>query len=113
MRRGLLIATCLFVCLSPIGAQPASGVTGRVFDAGRVLQALERAYPDWVAVRPGILQSTVIVDGREFVWAEGRLLPPEKADHWADYAPQPFYEYPSEVLEVNTTRSSSIMIFFF
>jgi hypothetical protein len=64
-----------------------------------VLDALARAYPDAVSLLPGD-EPVIAVRSRNFVWAEGRLLPPELAAKWTDYAPQPFYPYPHEIPDV-------------
>ena len=81
---------------SSITAQSGTGVP----DLGRrpVLEALAKAYPDSIVLNTG--DEAVTVNGKEFVWAEGRLLPPELAARWADYAPQPFYPYPRDVPDI-------------
>lgn len=81
-------------------AQNTPVFSGRQFDAEAVFQALQEAYPDWVSVKRGLGEPMLSVGGRDFVWAQGRLLPPERADHWAEFAPQPFYEYPPLVPDV-------------
>jgi hypothetical protein len=65
-----------------------------------VFAALQRAYPEWVSLSSLGGVPAVTVNGRAFVWAQGRLLPPDKAVLWQDYAPQPFYPYPRDVPDV-------------
>ncbi len=72
----------------------------REFSADDVFRALVQAYPDWVTPSKDGDDKTLSVGGKEFLWAEGRLLPPEQADHWADYSPQPFYVYQRQVPDV-------------
>ena len=74
--------------------------SGRHFDADEVFRALQNAYPDWVSVKQGPGEAILSVGGQNFVWAQGRLLPPDRADHWAEFEPQPFYEYPATVPDV-------------
>jgi len=74
-----------------LGAPP-----GFPFAADQVFQALEVSYPGWVSVRRDGPEPVVSVDGCDFVWAQGRLLPPDRAGEWERYAPQPFYPYPAD-----------------
>lgn len=70
------------------------------FSQDEILGALEQAYPGWVTLRHDAGTAVLTVGGKDFVWAEGRLLPPDQAQHWADYAPQPFYPYPGQTPDV-------------
>ena len=85
---------------APLLGQPESGFPTRSFTAAGVFGALQQAYPDWVFVHPGFLEPVLTVAGRDFVWAEGRLLPLERASRWNQFTPQPFYEYPTESPDV-------------
>jgi hypothetical protein len=96
-----LVAACLFLMAAgSVPAQTAPEFSGRLFGAAAVFQALKDAYPGWVTVKPGTAEPTLSVGGSDFVWAQGRLLPPDRADQWAAFAPQPFYEYSATVPDV-------------
>ena len=97
----------LLILASSSVAQPAVGA-GRGFGADAVFAALEQAYPNWVAVRRGFAEPVLWAGGKEFVWAEGRLLPPEQASRWADFAPQPFYEYPAQIPDVASWSDAQV-----
>lgn len=101
MRKGIVLGL-LLVLAAGVGAQPAPMTTGRTFSADGVFRALERAYPNWVIVRWGLGDPVVQVDGRSFVWADGRLLPPDRAALAPDFAPQPFYDYPATLPDVGS-----------
>jgi hypothetical protein len=73
-----------------------------------VFAALQKAYPDWITLGSDQGAPTILVRGRPFLWAEGRLLPPSLAERWADYAPQPFYPYPYEVPDVASWSDEKI-----
>lgn len=97
--RIVLLGVLVVLATSSV-AQPVPMAPSRPFPADLVFQALVRAYPDWVTVRPGFPEPELWVNGKDFVWAEGRLLPPDQASRWADFAPQPFYDYPGQVPDV-------------
>lgn len=92
---GWLLAVVITTTPLPAQVTPES----QRFSSDQVLQALEQAYPSWVALRHDGT-AVLTVDGKDFVWAQGRLLPPDQADRWADFAPQPFYPYPSQTPDV-------------
>jgi len=100
------LAVLLVLATSSV-AQPASQA-GRPFEAGVVFHAFEEAYPDWVTVHSSLAEPALTVDGKDFVWAEGRLLAPEQASQWADFAPQPFYEYPAEAPDVASWSDAQV-----
>ncbi len=68
--------------------------------APAVLDALVRAYPGRIE-SPGIRLGdwSVLIDGRVFLWAEGRMLPSEEAENKEKYRPYSFIPYPSELPE--------------
>jgi hypothetical protein len=64
----------------------------------RVMKALAAAYPDRAGpaeYRDG--DWAIPIRGVFYYYAEGRLLPEELRDRAAEYDPQPFYSYPSEL----------------
>ncbi|MDR0472261.1 MAG: M15 family metallopeptidase [Treponema sp.] len=66
--------------------------------AEQVMKALAQAYPGRVeqaALRGG--DWAVFLYGQWFYYAEGRLLPEELRSRAAEYDPQPFYNYQSEL----------------
>ena len=68
--------------------------------AEQVMEALAAAYPDRVGqaeLRNG--DWAVPVYGEWFYYAEGRLLPEKLRSNFADYASQPFYQYPQNLPE--------------
>lgn len=69
----------------------------RVFTAQEVLGALAEAYPGRFSPprKVGSDWGTEL-DGKLFLWADGRLLPASLAGSASSYAPQPFYAYPLE-----------------
>ena len=81
----------------------AAGVTGQSFapeppNAPVVLDALARAYPGRVespAIRHG--DWSVLVGGRTFLWAGGRMLPEEERDAAGRYMRHSFLPYPREM----------------
>ena len=95
---GILLALILVTAASV--AQVIPGPPPQGFPADIVFRSLERAYPGRVTIRPVGGASVLTVAGKDFDWAEGRLLPPDQKDHWADFAPQPFYDYPSQTPNV-------------
>lgn len=107
MLRGAFWATLLWSVASSWG-QAGATFSGPTFGADEVFQALAAAYPGWVSVRPGFLEPTLTVDGRDFVWAQGRLLPTDQASDWQKYAAQPFYPYPSQVPQVSQWTDDQI-----
>ena len=64
------------------------------FTPREILTALGKAYPDKVGpvYRDGD-DWTLLVDGKMFYWAQGRLLPKELKDKWEEYDPYNFYSY--------------------
>ncbi|GHV88540.1 hypothetical protein AGMMS50267_09000 [Spirochaetia bacterium] len=66
--------------------------------AEQVMRALAAAYPD---VIPEAVERdgdwAVPVRGEWFYYAEGRLLPAGLRNRFAEYDPQPFYNYPAEL----------------
>jgi len=100
MQRIAALVLVLMVASSAI-AQPAM-FPGRAFDEDVVFQAMAQAYPQWVTVRQVAGESVLTVDGQDFLWAEGRLLPPTRASRWSEFAPQPFYEYPLQIPDLST-----------
>jgi hypothetical protein len=93
---GILLAVFLVAAASSAQIAP----TPEGFPAEKVFLALEKSYPGWVIYRQTGQVPILSVGGSDFVWAEGRLLPPRQAEHWADFAPQPFYKYPSQIPDV-------------
>lgn len=89
-------------------AQSTPGFSGPRFGATAVFGALVAAYPGWVSLKPGAVEPTLTVDGQDFVWAQGRLLPPDRAGEWPKYAPQPFYPYPTQVPDVASWTDDQI-----
>jgi hypothetical protein len=66
--------------------------------AETVMKALSAAYPDRVGPAEFLNGDWAVpVRGVFFYYAEGRLLPEELRDRAADYDPQPFYSYPSDL----------------
>ena len=66
-----------------------------------VLDALVQAYPDRVtdlAIRNG--DWSVLIDGRAFHWAGGRMLSAEELDRSDSYSPYSFRPYPEDVQPV-------------
>jgi hypothetical protein len=64
--------------------------------AEQVMRAFSAAYPDRVG--SAVLRNNdwaVQVYGEWFYYAEGRLLPESLRSRFADYDPQPFYQYPA------------------
>ena len=78
------------------------------FSSDAVFHAMERAYPSWVKVRQADGISTMAVDGKDFVWASGRILGPEQQDHWQEFAPQPFYPYPRQLPDVGSWSDEQV-----
>jgi hypothetical protein len=71
--------------------------------AEQVMEALSAAYPDRIGsaeFRDG--DWAVPVYGEWFYYAEGRLLPEKLRANFADYSPQPFYQYPEDLPEWKT-----------
>jgi hypothetical protein len=67
-----------------------------------VFVCLQQAYPDQVSdVRydSGIGQWLVSVGDKDFAWAHGRLLPPERREDWESYRPSIDYVYPWEAID--------------
>ncbi len=83
-----------------VAAQTVAGTSPRAFSPDAVFRAFERAFPESVALRNPLEGPTVVVGGKSFSWAEGRILPYESRRDWAAYSPQPFYEYPKEASDV-------------
>lgn len=102
----LLAAVALAAASSSAAAQ--SEFSPAPFAQQPVFAALLRAYPDWVTLETVDGTPVVKVNGRSFVWAEGRLLPQALADQWQDYAPQPFYPYPHDVPDVTTWSAEKL-----
>ena len=93
------------VLLLPLLTTVLVGLSGqslanRSFTGAEVLEALTVAYPHWVVPQQTPVGPGISVDGNDFVWAEGRLLPPSQQGHWSEFAPQPFFDYPSGLPEV-------------
>lgn len=68
--------------------------------APAVLDALVRAYPgriESLAIRQG--DWSVLIDGRIFLWAEGKMLPADEIENKDQFQPYPFMHYPSELSE--------------
>ncbi len=97
MKGGWLLTLGLVLSWPGFGQVPpaSSALAG---DA--VFQAMVKAYPGWVTVRTEGVEQVLNVGGRDFLWAEGRILPPEQEAQWAIFAPQPFYDYPRETPDV-------------
>lgn len=81
-------------------AQSVVGFPSRFFTPDAVFRALQVAFPAQASLRNPLEGPTVVINGRAFSWAEGRLLPYEDRRDWTKYAPQSFYEYPREVSDV-------------
>jgi hypothetical protein len=63
--------------------------------AEQVMKAIAKAYPPQIA-GPAIFQNgdwTVTIRGETFYFAEGRMLPENLKDKYAEYDAQPFYRY--------------------
>ncbi len=61
----------------------------------REIKALAAAWPDRIsetAFRDG--EWMLRIDSTWFAWANGRLLPESRRDHWKEYAALGFYSYP-------------------
>lgn len=101
MRSGLKRVFVLLALLTTsCWAQAPQGTPYRNFSSMAVFEAFAKAYPERVTLKHPLDGPQIIVGGRGFRWAEGRVLAVESADHWSEYAPQTFYEYPSEVIDV-------------
>ncbi len=96
----LLTAVALAAASSSAAAQ--SEFNPAPFAQQPVFAALQRAYPEWITLDSVDGVPVIKVKGRVFAWAEGRLLPPALAEHWQDYAPQPFYPYPHDAPDVTS-----------
>jgi hypothetical protein len=76
--------------------EPVSAVPSR---AEQVMKAISAAYSPRIS-GPAIFQNddwTVTIRGETFYYAEGRLLPENLKDNYAEYDAQPFYRYIKEL----------------
>jgi hypothetical protein len=91
-----------FLCLggnglAQVAAQTAPSTLPNRGEA--VMKALAAAYPERI-VGPAEFRSedwAVQVGSAWFYYAQGRLLPENLRDRYAEYDPQPFYNYPAEL----------------
>jgi hypothetical protein len=61
----------------------------------RLMQAFEQAYPDKISSVQFLDNDwTMLINGKRFYFANGRLLPEHLRDQWENYHPWDFYEYP-------------------
>lgn len=97
LRLGLLL---FVVALASSSLTAQTDIGGPNLNVQPVYEALKRAYPTLVSVQSSGDDAVITVKGASFDWAWGRLLPPQLADRWQDYAPLPFYPYPREVPDV-------------
>ena len=100
VRQGALLLAVLVTVTGSLAAQTVEGTSSRPFSPDAVFHAFSRAYPDLIGLRNPLEGPSVVVRGKTFSWAEGRLLPYEQRRSWAEYAPQTFYEYPRDVPDV-------------
>lgn len=98
--------------LTPSLAQTAADPVTKTFSAPLVLQALRNSYPGLLTnIRLVVGSWEFDVAGKTFVWAEGRLLPKERAGQWLAYSPQPFYQYTSKPPAVESwTRDQELAV---
>lgn len=91
----LVLALGLLRCVvaGPLPAAAQTADPSAAFSREQVFAALTAAYPGWVTGGPDSDEPSLLVDGRRFVWADGRLLPPDAAFKAPSLAPQPFYPY--------------------
>jgi len=101
--------TMLLLLAASSSAQSTGGYSGTRFGADAVFQALVAAYPNWVSVRTKAGEPVLTVDGQDFLWAEGRLLPPARAAEWSQYAPEPFYPYPAQAPDVSSWTDDQVV----
>jgi hypothetical protein len=94
------------VCAVPVVSQTGNGAPAQAapYRAEQVMKALAAAYPGRVG--PAEFRKTtpaetgdwaVQVDGVWFYFAQGRLLPEQLRNRYAEYDPQPFYRYSAEL----------------
>lgn len=100
VRLGALLLTLASTLTASLPAQSIAGFPTRFLSPDAVFRAFETAYPGLVAARNPLEGPTIVVGGKSFSWAEGRLLPFENRRGWVEYAPHSFYEYPREVPDV-------------
>lgn len=100
LRLGALLLTMATILTASLSAQSIAGFPNRFLSPDAVFRAFERAYPGLAALRNPLEGPTIVVGGKSFSWAEGRLLPYEKRREWTEYAPHSFYEYPREAPDV-------------
>jgi len=75
-------------------AQAVPGLPPQAFGEEAVFSALVQGYPDQISrTAPFSDPPALVVGGKSFVWAEGRLLAPEAAAGWGRFSPQTFYGY--------------------
>ncbi|MDR3124238.1 MAG: M15 family metallopeptidase [Treponema sp.] len=96
-----LLCGAWLLCAVPAAAQTPPAQTNR---GEQVMKALAAAYPGRVA--PAVFRKTAgavdgdwaaQIDGVWFYYAQGRLLPEQLRNRYAEYDPQPFYNYPAEL----------------
>ena len=87
----LLMGSCLFA-----QNQPSRSFGRQAFTPDRIVQSLQKAYPeaiDRVETRNG--EPVFRIRGEWFYWAEGRLLPESLSQMPQSYSSWPFYPYSS------------------
>lgn len=100
VRLGTLLLTLATTLTASLPAQSIAGFPTRFLSPDAVFRAFESGYPGLAALRNPLEGPTIVVGGKSFAWAEGRLLPFENRRNWVDFAPHSFYEYPREVPDV-------------
>lgn len=91
--RSLWIVLARLLCLIPLEAFSREPDRGE-----QVMKALGAAYPDRIErVEFRDRDWAVLVQGRWFYYAQGRLLPEELRNQAEAYDPLPFYHYPAEL----------------
>ena len=60
----------------------------------KLMKAFEQAYPEISSVQFLNNDWSMLVNGRRFYFANGRLLPEQLREQWEDYIPWDFYVYP-------------------
>ena len=115
--KGLRVLAVAFLVLelgvlTPTFAQTAADPVTRTFSAPLVLQALRNSYPGLLSnIRLVVGSWEFDVAGQTFAWAEGRLLPKDRAGQWLSFSPQPFYQYTSKSPAVDSwTRDQELAV---
>jgi hypothetical protein len=86
----------LFAALFPITG--ATVLDNEDIRARMVLESYRRAFPDRVEAIEFVQGDwSVLVDGKRFFWATGRILPDSERQNASKYRPYVFYSYPDEI----------------